>query len=65
LHVSFPFSNNIVTIYDLHGREVQHFSIKKENAATLNVHSLQDGVYVVSVSDEKGNVIRSKKLFKD
>lgn len=63
--VSFPFSSNIITIYDLYGREIHHFKIQNGNSAVLNVHSLQAGVYVVSIKDEKGNLIASEKLFKE
>jgi hypothetical protein len=62
--VSFPFSNNIITIYDLCGRAVKHFSIKNGNAAELNISSLHQGVYAVEIKDEKGIIIASEKLFK-
>jgi hypothetical protein len=63
--VSFPFSNNIIAVYDLCGSEEQHFKIGYGNSAQLNIHSFQKGVYVVEIKDEKGNLIASGKLFKE
>jgi hypothetical protein len=42
-----------------------YFRIKNTNAAQLNISSLNQGVYVVSIRDEKGVLTAEKKLFKE
>jgi Secretion system C-terminal sorting domain len=64
VNISLPFSTVTIIISDLYGREQQHFEINSGNSTELNIHSLQNGVYIVSVRDNKGN-ISSEELFKE
>ena len=65
VNVSFPFSNNIITISDLFGRELKQWKMESGKLKMVDVSFLQQGVYVVEIKDEKGNLIASEKLFKE
>jgi hypothetical protein len=65
VNISFPFSNNIITIYDLCGREVMQLKVENGELKMIDVGFLQQGVYVVEIKDEKGILIASRKLFKE
>jgi hypothetical protein len=53
-----------IEIFDMHGRIV-HSATLKNSRNKVNLSSLAKGIYLLKISDESGNVLVSKRVFKE
>ncbi len=60
LHIS-PFLNLNASIYSVDGRLI----IKEMHAKTVNVTTLPKGVYIIKLTDDDSNLIKTQKLVKE
>ncbi len=60
LHIS-PFLNLNASVYSVEGR----LMIKEMHAKTVNVTTLPKGVYIIKLTDDDGNLVKTQKLGKE
>jgi hypothetical protein len=53
-----------IEFFDMHGRIV-HSATLKNSRNKVNLSSLAKGIYLLKISDESGNVLVSKRVFKE
>jgi hypothetical protein len=60
LEYAATFKNGTINIIDAAGKRVMYKNVIEINKTTLDVSSLQSGVYVVEISNEKGEKLQQK-----
>jgi hypothetical protein len=51
---------NKVSVYDIQGKVIKTVSGLNSNTSEINLSSLQNGVYFVSITSENGGVLTQK-----
>jgi hypothetical protein len=61
VNINVDLANYSAVIYDLNGRIV-HSANNVSGMSTVNLNDIAEGLYVVMISDEAGNVVKTKKF---
>ena len=54
--------NSQVIVYDIQGKQISNFQLKNQNKLVLNTSTLENGVYMIKLSNEFGTT--TKRFFK-
>jgi hypothetical protein len=57
-----PMGKNTLRVSNILGKMVYQNTIQANETATLDISRWTNGIYLYSISDEKGNILAGKRL---